>query len=175
MVPVAPDSTTKRIRIKHLLTAPLAVLPEEVVQSHTEMLAPTGMLYRGSPLIGLCIGTVGVYPDGEETRYRALALPIPPPFLRADFAMALRSHSFGEDRRITMDLDLLYAWVAQLNILSGASTNDLPEISRRNSVQTWKIIMDSRVDCNRSSTVFLQDTPCKSSAYYSRYPYIGSE
>jgi hypothetical protein len=134
MVPVAPDSTTKRIRIKHLLTAPLAVLPEEVVQSHTEMLARTGMLYRGSPLIGLCIGTVGVYPDGEETRYRALALPIPPPFLRADFAMALRSHSFGEDRRITMDLDLLYAWVAQLDILGGASTNDLPEISRRNLV-----------------------------------------
>lgn len=87
------------------------------MRSHTEMRAGMRMLYRDAPLVSVCIGTMGVYPDGEETRYRALALPVhvPPDFLRADFAgMKLPSHLFGEDRRVMMDLDLLYAWVALL-------------------------------------------------------------
>ncbi|KAJ7151937.1 hypothetical protein C8R46DRAFT_1357573 [Mycena filopes] len=113
MVPLMHDPARKRIRIKHLLAAPLVVLPPEVVQCSTEMLRATRMRHaaRGDmvALVSLLIGTLGVYPDGEETRFRASALPAQPHFFRPDFGMALRSHSRGEERRITMDLDLLYS------------------------------------------------------------------
>ncbi|KAJ7187322.1 hypothetical protein C8R46DRAFT_1207274 [Mycena filopes] len=85
MVPVMHNLTRRRIRIKHLLATPLAVLPPEAVQSNTDM------FYR--------LGS-------EDVRK---ALPVPLEFFRAVFGMVLESHSLGVKRRITTDLDLLYS------------------------------------------------------------------
>ncbi|KAJ7493021.1 hypothetical protein B0H11DRAFT_2006930 [Mycena galericulata] len=110
MVPLPdPASERKRMRIKQLLAAPLAVLSEELKESHAEIIGRTQLMYPATPLVGVCILTSGVYDQGEKTRYRFMALPISPSFCRDDARLPLRSHSFGVERTITMDLDFLHA------------------------------------------------------------------
>ncbi|KAJ7465348.1 hypothetical protein B0H11DRAFT_2049595 [Mycena galericulata] len=110
MVPLPdPASERKRIRIKQLLAAPLAVLPEEIEETHAEIIGRTQLMYPATPLVGVCILTSGVYGQDEETRYRVVALPLPPFLRRDDAKLPLRSHSFGVERTITMDLDFLHA------------------------------------------------------------------
>ncbi|KAJ6516667.1 hypothetical protein C8R47DRAFT_402041 [Mycena vitilis] len=101
MVPIAPDAVRKRLRVKHIIPVPLAVLPPDVVRDYMKV-------NESGPCVGVCVGTTGVYGAGD-TRHCVTACPVPLPFLREDFSMALRSHSLSEDRRISLDLDLLYA------------------------------------------------------------------
>ncbi|KAJ7112720.1 hypothetical protein C8R44DRAFT_741792 [Mycena epipterygia] len=109
-IPVAtPDTDRQRLRIKHLLAPPLAVLPPEIVKSHTETMFGNRMLYRGTPLVGVCIATSSV--KDRERRYRVIALPVPPEWLHPGFSIRLSSHSFGDERAVTMDLDSLYAGI----------------------------------------------------------------
>ncbi|KAJ7718449.1 hypothetical protein B0H16DRAFT_1797425 [Mycena metata] len=76
--------------------------------------------YRDGPLLAVVIGTIGVYPEGEETRFRVSAMAAPP----KAFTIALRSHSFGEERRVTMDLDLLYSETGSTRGTSGLSLSE---------------------------------------------------
>ncbi|KAJ7670044.1 hypothetical protein DFH06DRAFT_1321067 [Mycena polygramma] len=73
------------------------------------MLTEKQMDCPDASLLSVCIGTASVYGDGMETRYRTLTVAVSPAVLSLDFTMALWSQSFGEYRRLTMDLDLLYA------------------------------------------------------------------
>ncbi|KAJ7250742.1 hypothetical protein C8J57DRAFT_1474851 [Mycena rebaudengoi] len=114
MVPITTASKERRrISIQRLLAIPVAILPDEVVETHANILERMKDMVPGDPIAGVWIVTNGVYQDGEETRFRMVGTPVPFEVLRGarkpGFSMQLRSHSFAMERRVTTDLDFLFS------------------------------------------------------------------
>ncbi|KAJ7117270.1 hypothetical protein C8R43DRAFT_1137783 [Mycena crocata] len=110
MVPVtAARRARKRLRVKNILAAPLAVLPAEIVSTHTETFAVLRKAYPDTPLLTVCVVTTGVYGEAENTRYNISPFCVPSSYLRPNATIALHSQSLGVERVASLNLDALHA------------------------------------------------------------------
>jgi hypothetical protein len=112
MVPISSiEEAGKRLRVKHLIVVPLAVLPAAVVESLPDLILGAALKSGpGDAHVVVCVSAVRGEADfGPEVRFHTLVIPVPRAVLRSDFEMSITSASRRGERRITCDLDLLYA------------------------------------------------------------------
>ncbi|KAJ7660171.1 hypothetical protein DFH06DRAFT_1193927 [Mycena polygramma] len=111
MVPI-PNSQPprKRIAVTNILPVPLCIVPREMVDIHRAVVAGTlPHVY----LHAIWITTSGVYRRGEEEPGRVGVIAVVPFIMKSignpTFSLDLYSHSYGCFRRVTPDLDFLFA------------------------------------------------------------------
>ncbi|KAF8166273.1 hypothetical protein K438DRAFT_1857375 [Mycena galopus ATCC 62051] len=110
MVPVsaAKPNGRKRITVTNILAVPTSVMPPDV-----QVILDAGLQNAGQHAVhGAWIVTAGIYPEGEETRFR-MSLLMPDNFISSNmhlpqFSLDFFSHSYGVYRRVNLDLDFLF-------------------------------------------------------------------
>ncbi|KAJ7024056.1 hypothetical protein C8F04DRAFT_1303374 [Mycena alexandri] len=113
MVPISPLSRGRRLQVKHLTVVPLAVLGEELVRSHNTAFSKMRRTYPDMGFICICITASGVHGEGEDPRFDMHMNVVPPTLAPPDLNVLMRSVSWGEDRLVTPDLDLLYSLIEE--------------------------------------------------------------
>ncbi|KAJ6451827.1 hypothetical protein C8R47DRAFT_1169704 [Mycena vitilis] len=111
MVPI-PNSQPprKRIAVTNILPVPLCIVPPDMVDIHRAVVAGTlPHVY----LHAIWITTSGVYKPGEEEPGRVGVIAVAPFIMKSIgnpmFSLDLYSHSYGCFRRVTPDLDFIFA------------------------------------------------------------------
>lgn len=118
MIPVpspAPGAPSTRLAIRNLLSVPIHIIPDKPRDEYIELV---NQLYAKSPedsIYGYWITANGIYAEGDDWRYRMWVSPIEPQLmqiLRHDpkYSFPMRSLSFGTEKRLTLDLDLLFRY-----------------------------------------------------------------
>ncbi|KAJ7748211.1 hypothetical protein DFH07DRAFT_830441 [Mycena maculata] len=111
MVLVEPSKPngTKRTIVKNLVAVPICLVPQEVIYTLTHAVHK---LSTNKPLHALWIVTTGIYPEGEECKFRLNVLPADEIITSSahlpHFSLDLHSQSYGVFRRVTCDLDFLF-------------------------------------------------------------------
>ncbi|KAJ6555984.1 hypothetical protein B0H19DRAFT_1071122 [Mycena capillaripes] len=118
MVPTDSSSSDsreprQRITVKNILPVPLCIVPPEMLDIHRAVVAGTKPDVH---LHCIWITTTGVYRPGEEETSRVGVIAVMPFILgnigKPMFSLDLYSHSYGVYRRVTPDLDFLFACVS---------------------------------------------------------------
>ncbi|KAJ7458787.1 hypothetical protein B0H11DRAFT_2242830 [Mycena galericulata] len=108
MLPPGPEGKL-HIFVKNIVAVPRCIVPEEVEDTQRSMLNSVSNRNR---VHTMWIATSGIYPEGEESRFRMTLLVAPDVSTSSahlpNFSLDLLSHSFGVIRRVNLDLDFLF-------------------------------------------------------------------
>ncbi|KAJ7659480.1 hypothetical protein B0H17DRAFT_1212874 [Mycena rosella] len=99
----------QHIVVKNILAVPTCIVPEEVAYVQRAALDDGP---RGLRVHCVWIATTGIYPDGEESRFRLILLPAADIMVSSahlpNFSLDLYSHSHGVFRRVSLDVDFIF-------------------------------------------------------------------
>lgn len=112
MVPLLSSRTGKKhIIVKNILAVPVCIVPQEVVDTQLAALR-TWTHRKHSAVHCVWIATTGVYPEGEESRFRLTVLDAAEIMISSahlpNFSLDLPSHSHNTFRRLNLNMDFLF-------------------------------------------------------------------
>ncbi|KAJ6563097.1 hypothetical protein DFH09DRAFT_485530 [Mycena vulgaris] len=112
MIPIVPARPfgRKRTIVKNILAVPACIVPEEVLDVQQNALRRVSDI--GHPVYSVWIVTAGIYPEGQECRFRLKVL-IAEDIIESSahlphFTLDLHSQSYGLFRRVNCDMDFLF-------------------------------------------------------------------
>ncbi|KAJ7613829.1 hypothetical protein DFH06DRAFT_1241853 [Mycena polygramma] len=116
LLPMLASGTTStgkmHVIVKNIVPIPLCIAPDEVVYVHRANRANLQSEGVREPAHSIWIVTTGVYPEGEDCRFRLVTMHVSELITSfahlPTFSFDLYSHSHGVVRRVNLDLDFLF-------------------------------------------------------------------
>ncbi|KAJ7764362.1 hypothetical protein B0H16DRAFT_1718288 [Mycena metata] len=108
-VSAAKPTGQKRTTVKNIVAIPACIVPDEVLDTQRTLLKS---MRDPRPVHSMWISTTGIYPKGEECRFRLNTVIADEIFMSAsklpNFSVDLYSHSYGLFRRVNVDRDFIF-------------------------------------------------------------------